>query len=76
MHFGWGCFFFFVFLIKPLFLQVNLKRPCPFWPDDGHCSIKDCHVEACPEVSVIFCNFPKVFFIYLSKNLWFQLQVK
>lgn len=32
------------------FLQVNLKRPCPFWPDDGHCSIKDCHVEPCPEV--------------------------
>lgn len=31
-------------------LQVNLKRPCPFWPDDGHCSIKDCHVEPCPEV--------------------------
>lgn len=30
--------------------QVNLKRPCPFWPDDGHCSIKDCHVEPCPEV--------------------------
>lgn len=31
--------------------QVNLKRPCPFWPDDGHCSIKDCHVEPCPEVT-------------------------
>uniref|UniRef100_A0A3B5QEY2 Endoplasmic reticulum oxidoreductase 1 beta n=1 Tax=Xiphophorus maculatus TaxID=8083 RepID=A0A3B5QEY2_XIPMA len=31
---------------------VNLKRPCPFWPDDGHCSIKDCHVEPCPEVRV------------------------
>ncbi|KAL0609250.1 hypothetical protein AAY473_021537 [Plecturocebus cupreus] len=28
---------------------VNLKRPCPFWAEDGHCSIKDCHVEPCPE---------------------------
>ncbi|RXN34218.1 ERO1 beta isoform X1 [Labeo rohita] len=35
-----------------LSLQVNLKRPCPFWPDDGHCSIKDCHVEPCPESKV------------------------
>ncbi|MED6248725.1 ERO1-like protein beta [Ataeniobius toweri] len=33
-------------------LPVNLKRPCPFWPDDGHCSIKDCHVEPCPESKV------------------------
>uniref|UniRef100_A0A3B5LJR6 Uncharacterized protein n=1 Tax=Xiphophorus couchianus TaxID=32473 RepID=A0A3B5LJR6_9TELE len=32
------------------YYKVNLKRPCPFWPDDGHCSIKDCHVEPCPEV--------------------------
>uniref|UniRef100_G3Q847 Endoplasmic reticulum oxidoreductase 1 beta n=1 Tax=Gasterosteus aculeatus aculeatus TaxID=481459 RepID=G3Q847_GASAC len=32
------------------YYRVNLKRPCPFWPDDGHCSIKDCHVEPCPEV--------------------------
>uniref|UniRef100_A0A3Q3JCM1 Endoplasmic reticulum oxidoreductase beta n=1 Tax=Monopterus albus TaxID=43700 RepID=A0A3Q3JCM1_MONAL len=31
------------------YYKVNLKRPCPFWPDDGHCSIKDCHVEPCPE---------------------------
>uniref|UniRef100_A0A3Q4H1F2 Endoplasmic reticulum oxidoreductase 1 beta n=1 Tax=Neolamprologus brichardi TaxID=32507 RepID=A0A3Q4H1F2_NEOBR len=34
------------------YYRVNLKRPCPFWPDDGHCSIKDCHVEPCPEVPV------------------------
>ncbi len=33
-------------------LQVNLKRPCPFWPNDDQCSIKDCHVEPCPEVRV------------------------
>uniref|UniRef100_A0A3Q1GAC5 Endoplasmic reticulum oxidoreductase 1 beta n=1 Tax=Acanthochromis polyacanthus TaxID=80966 RepID=A0A3Q1GAC5_9TELE len=32
------------------YYKVNLKRPCPFWPDDGHCAIKDCHVEPCPEV--------------------------
>uniref|UniRef100_A0A3P9D494 Endoplasmic reticulum oxidoreductase 1 beta n=1 Tax=Maylandia zebra TaxID=106582 RepID=A0A3P9D494_9CICH len=34
------------------YYRVNLKRPCPFWPDDGHCSIKDCHVEPCPESKV------------------------
>ncbi|KAL8185851.1 UNVERIFIED_CONTAM: ERO1-like protein beta [Gekko kuhli] len=34
------------------YYKVNLKRPCPFWPDDGHCSIRDCHVEPCPESKV------------------------
>ncbi|GAA6103766.1 ERO1-like protein beta isoform X1 [Tachysurus ichikawai] len=34
------------------YYRVNLKRPCPFWPDDGHCSIKDCHVEPCPESKI------------------------
>uniref|UniRef100_A0A3P9MEJ4 Endoplasmic reticulum oxidoreductase beta n=1 Tax=Oryzias latipes TaxID=8090 RepID=A0A3P9MEJ4_ORYLA len=34
------------------YYRVNLKRPCPFWPDDGHCSIKDCQVEPCPESKV------------------------
>ncbi|XP_051957514.1 ERO1-like protein beta isoform X1 [Xyrauchen texanus] len=34
------------------YYKVNLKRPCPFWPDDGQCSIKDCHVEPCPESKV------------------------
>uniref|UniRef100_A0A3P8QDK4 Endoplasmic reticulum oxidoreductase beta n=1 Tax=Astatotilapia calliptera TaxID=8154 RepID=A0A3P8QDK4_ASTCA len=38
------------------YYRVNLKRPCPFWPDDGHCSIKDCHVEPCPEVSHVIKN--------------------
>uniref|UniRef100_A0A3Q4GWK5 Endoplasmic reticulum oxidoreductase 1 beta n=1 Tax=Neolamprologus brichardi TaxID=32507 RepID=A0A3Q4GWK5_NEOBR len=38
------------------YYRVNLKRPCPFWPDDGHCSIKDCHVEPCPEVSPPYCG--------------------
>ncbi|XP_056442703.1 ERO1-like protein beta isoform X1 [Gadus chalcogrammus] len=31
------------------YYRVNLKRPCPFWPDDGHCSNRDCNVEPCPE---------------------------
>ena len=30
--------------------QVNLHRSCPFWPDDGRCVLKDCHVEKCTEV--------------------------
>ncbi|XP_068444799.1 ERO1-like protein beta isoform X2 [Clinocottus analis] len=34
------------------YYRVNLRRPCPFWPDDGHCAIKDCHVEPCPESKV------------------------
>ncbi|XP_046900164.1 ERO1-like protein beta isoform X1 [Hypomesus transpacificus] len=34
------------------YYRVNLKRPCPFWPDDGQCSIKDCHVEPCPESKI------------------------
>uniref|UniRef100_A0A8C0GVG1 Endoplasmic reticulum oxidoreductase 1 beta n=1 Tax=Chelonoidis abingdonii TaxID=106734 RepID=A0A8C0GVG1_CHEAB len=47
---------------------VNLKRPCPFWADDGHCSIRDCHVEPCPEVwikvkqeIIIFSHSQKAF---------------
>uniref|UniRef100_A0AAY4EJU6 Endoplasmic reticulum oxidoreductase 1 beta n=1 Tax=Denticeps clupeoides TaxID=299321 RepID=A0AAY4EJU6_9TELE len=34
------------------YYKVNLKRPCPFWPDDGQCAIKDCHVEPCPESKI------------------------
>ncbi|TNN60510.1 ERO1-like protein beta [Liparis tanakae] len=34
------------------YYRVNLRRPCPFWPDDGHCSIKDCHVEPCRESEI------------------------
>nr|XP_015218063.1 PREDICTED: ERO1-like protein beta [Lepisosteus oculatus] len=34
------------------YYRVNLKRPCPFWPDDSHCAIKDCQVEPCPESKV------------------------
>ncbi|XP_074079060.1 ERO1-like protein beta isoform X3 [Macrotis lagotis] len=34
------------------YYKVNLMRPCPFWAEDGQCSIKDCHVEPCPESKV------------------------
>nr|XP_014350541.1 PREDICTED: ERO1-like protein beta isoform X2 [Latimeria chalumnae] len=34
------------------YYKVILKRPCPFWADDGQCSIRDCHVEPCPESKV------------------------
>lgn len=28
---------------------MNLYKNCHFWPDDGRCSIRDCHVEACDD---------------------------
>lgn len=31
------------------FFRVNLNRPCPFWPDDGACALRDCSVSACKE---------------------------
>ncbi|XP_063738963.1 ERO1-like protein beta isoform X1 [Eleginops maclovinus] len=34
------------------YYRVNLKRPCPFWPNDAQCAIKDCHVEPCPESQI------------------------
>ena len=39
-------------LIYIIFLhyQVNLNRPCPFWPDDGACALRDCSVAPCKEV--------------------------
>lgn len=33
-----------------LHYQVNLNRPCPFWPDDGACALRDCSVAPCKEV--------------------------
>ncbi|XP_047559129.1 translation initiation factor IF-2-like, partial [Lutra lutra] len=38
------------------YYKVNLKRPCPVWAEDGHCSLKDCHVEPCPEYSKVANN--------------------
>ncbi|XP_072354626.1 ERO1-like protein beta isoform X4 [Scyliorhinus torazame] len=34
------------------YYKVNLKRPCPFWLENGHCSIKDCHVKPCSESEI------------------------
>ncbi|KAK0134998.1 ERO1-like protein beta [Merluccius polli] len=41
-----------VLMFAHLTQLVNLKRPCPFWPDDGHCSLRDCNVEPCPESKI------------------------
>ncbi|KAF2356936.1 Endoplasmic reticulum oxidoreductin 1 [Trinorchestia longiramus] len=27
--------------------KVNLQKPCPFWPDDGRCTMRYCSVEKC-----------------------------
>ncbi|GAB0498819.1 hypothetical protein MMPV_010172 [Pyropia vietnamensis] len=27
--------------------KVNLERPCPYWPDDSMCAVRDCSVCAC-----------------------------
>ena len=34
------------------FSQVNLTRPCPFWPDDSHCTLKSCNVKECSEEEI------------------------
>lgn len=34
------------------FFKVNLKRPCPFWPDDSRCALRDCSVTTCSEDSL------------------------
>ncbi|CAL8080814.1 unnamed protein product [Orchesella dallaii] len=34
------------------YFQVNLKRPCPFWDDDGSCSFEFCQVKTCREEDV------------------------
>ncbi|XP_065062057.1 ERO1-like protein beta [Rhopilema esculentum] len=31
------------------YFKVNLKKGCPFWPDDSRCAIKDCAVDFCSE---------------------------
>lgn len=31
------------------FYKVNLKRDCPFWPDDSRCAIRYCRVEPCQD---------------------------
>ncbi|XP_037934093.1 ero1-like protein, partial [Teleopsis dalmanni] len=34
------------------FFKVNLKRECPFWPDDSKCAIRFCQVENCAEQEI------------------------
>lgn len=34
------------------FFKVNLKRPCPFWPDDSGCVLRDCSVTTCSEDNI------------------------
>lgn len=34
------------------FYKVNLKKNCPLWSDDSHCTMKYCHVEACDEQTI------------------------
>nr|CAG4651683.1 EOG090X03A4 [Triops cancriformis] len=34
------------------FFKVNLKKPCPFWPDEDKCSMRACVVNTCPEDQV------------------------
>ena len=53
------------------FFKVNLKRPCPFWPDDGGCASTACALESCTEViikilGVILC-FNIIFFYNFKK---------
>ena len=39
---------------KPFFryFKVNLYCDCPFWPDDGVCSLRDCSVCECDNKEV------------------------
>uniref|UniRef100_A0A336MHH0 CSON001785 protein n=1 Tax=Culicoides sonorensis TaxID=179676 RepID=A0A336MHH0_CULSO len=41
-------------LIKDYFryYKVNLKKKCPFWPDDHKCAMKFCHVESCDQKDI------------------------
>nr|XP_012306503.1 ERO1-like protein alpha [Aotus nancymaae] len=43
------CFTFldFVVLLSDLGVEVNLKRPCPFWNDISQCGRRDCAVKPC-----------------------------
>lgn len=34
------------------FYKVNLMRSCPYWVDDGTCSLRDCTVKICKEEEV------------------------
>uniref|UniRef100_A0A0A9X5V9 Ero1-like protein n=1 Tax=Lygus hesperus TaxID=30085 RepID=A0A0A9X5V9_LYGHE len=34
------------------FYKVNFQRRCPFWEEDGKCSMKTCHVKLCHEEDI------------------------
>ncbi|CAG0902005.1 unnamed protein product [Cyprideis torosa] len=34
------------------FYQVNLVRPCPFWPGEEKCGLRDCSVKPCAATEV------------------------
>lgn len=34
------------------FYRVNLKKPCPFWADDGSCAFESCSVCPCSEEDI------------------------
>ena len=53
-----------------------MHQPCPFWPDDGRCVLRDCHVEECDEVkssAYNICGFiytKCVVLTFLGGNSW------
>lgn len=34
------------------YFKVNLKKDCPFWPDDSKCAMRSCHVSPCEEKDI------------------------
>ncbi|XP_063695477.1 ero1-like protein [Culicoides brevitarsis] len=34
------------------YYKVNLKRKCPFWPDEHKCAMKFCHVQSCDQKQI------------------------
>lgn len=42
------------FITFSVILQVNLKRPCPFWNDISQCGRRDCAVKPCQSVRTMY----------------------
>jgi hypothetical protein len=36
-------------MIENSTFQVNMDRPCPFWPDERECGSKECGVDTCDD---------------------------
>lgn len=51
------------YLLLLQFLQVNLKKKCPFWEDDSQCAIRYCSVKPCTDVSFFYWNVIVIFFM-------------